>query len=422
MNIAILGQGLQSQVAAALFASVGNQVVIFESEQFVEIDLSEPGLNHLFQEQKSKGRLVHLEMITEEERLYEFVLLSGILSENLFSEHKEYLLNSIDNNTKFIILDPSKVGEAQQLSLLIESLHGDISVSSVPLLVREGRAIEDFSRPEIIIVGCDNKAKLSDIKNLFYPFNRVKDVIKVVSSREAEFSSFAGNAMLATRLSFMNEMASLAEKSDVDIDVVRECIGRDPRIGSDYLYPGCGYGGKSLVEHVAKVAEELSSRTDDLGLLETVSRINERQKDLLFRKIWRFFGGDLKHKIVAVWGVSFKPGSASIEGAPAVKLIQSLLAQSATVRAYDPWALNNLKNYFGKDAAIEICESSQDALLGADILAICTEWKEFWNPDFNFLSSSLKMKAVFDGRNIFDPKVLQEKEIKYFAIGRGKSI
>jgi len=220
----------------------------------------------------------------------------------------------------------------------------------------------------------------------------------------------------------MNEMADLAEQTGVDIEVVRECIGSDPRIGNDYLYPSCGYGGSALAENLAKIADALKTRTGDLGLLSVVAEINEKQKDVLFRKIWKFFGTELKGLKIAVWGVSFKPGSPSIASAPAINLIDSLLAQGASVKVYDPLASGNIRAHYSHVNSIEIAGNRDEALIGCDALAICTEWKEFWSPDFELIKSELNFPAIFDGRNLYQPNLLKKDGIRYFGIGRGERI
>jgi len=451
LKIAVIGDSLQSKVAAALLASVGNSVLHFAENNTVWAESNEPGLAELYRAQCEESRL---RVSTSDEQgfeagelLFDFVLLAEISPEDALNRYHSLLMPTINKGSCFIILTPSSIGEAQAFNAHLKSYvlksisnahinektldvhketdenhHALNSVCSVPLLLREGRALSDFSRPDCIVVGCDNKNALSKVGGLFYPFNRVKNVIKSVSTREAEFACFAGHAMLATRLSFMNEMASLAERSYVDIEVVRECMGSDPRIGRDYLYPGCGYGGKALADNVSKIALELRERSDDLGLLETVAKINERQKDLIFRKIWKFFKGELKGKTVAVWGASFKPGSASIAGAPATSLIESLVVNLANVKVFDPLASATLIEYFGSSERVQVVESANETLEGADVLAICTEWKSFWSPDFIALKSNLKYQAIFDGRNILDPELVKQHGLRYFGIGRGESI
>lgn len=448
MKIAVVGEGLNSIVASSIFASVGNDVYVNSINNFNDSYLAEPGLHRLYTEQLSKGRLkafggesfnsnsiqfnnqqvnnqqvnngqTNHEQANSEQAENDIEII--VLAEEGQSESIEKIIQcfnfSIKNNAVFIVLSPSFIGESESLEKKLNQLKINNKVCCIPLLIREGSAINDFSRPDRIVVGCDDLDAMEKIKSLFYPFNRVKNVMKVVHPREAEFSSFAGNAMLATRLSFMNEMANLAERLAVDIDVIRECIGSDPRIGKDYLYPGCGFGGNALDKNIDRVAKELQTQTDDLGLLEIVSKINKRQKDLLFRKIWTFFKTDIKGKHIAIWGGSFKPGTASIDRSPAIKLIESLLAQSASVAIYDPLANENLMKTFGNH--ITVYNNVYDVLVDADVLAICTEWKEFWSPDFERVRDTLKYKAIFDGRNLYNPLQLKELGLKYFGIGKG---
>jgi len=422
MKVAVIGNELQSYVTAALLASVGNQVVFFNDAGEDQSVLREPGLESLYHHQLETIRLCYFSTEQHQAERFDFVFLADISPQNVLEKYQDSLLVTIKQGACFIILTPSEIGEAQKFSKILNNIGEQVSVCCVPMLHREGRAIEDFSRPEKLIIGCDDELHLENIKNLFYPFNRVKNTIKCVSTKEAEFSSFAGNAMLATRLGFMNEMANLAESSNVDIDVVRECIGSDPRIGQDYLYPGCGYGGKVLAENVAKIARKLHSFSDNLGLLDTVEKINQRQKDLLFRKIWRFFETELKEKTIAIWGASFKPRSSSIEGAPSIHLINSLLSQSANVIVYDPMAQNSLEKHYLGIEGIKFATSAYSAIEDADVLAICTEWKEFWNPDLEKLKVLLKAKAVFDGRNILEPRKMKTSGLQYFGIGRGEKI
>lgn len=416
MKIAVIGQGLKPVVCATVLASVGNDVVMHLTDENQDTEFTEPGLTRFYNEQISSGRLCRLEKV-KNEFVAEIIILADESPQEYYRSIPEALKSSVTQNAIHIILTPSYIGEAEDLEGKLTEYKSSSKVCCVPLLIREGRAVADFSRPNRIILGCDDKNVLNKVKSLFYPFNRVKDVIKIVVPREAEFSSFAGNAMLATRLSFMNEMANLAERLNVDIEVVRECIGSDPRIGKDYLYPGCGYGGAALDKNLEKVARELRSRSDDLGLLDVVSKINERQKDLLFRKIWAFFNTDLKGKRVAIWGASFKPGTANIDRAPAITLVDSLLAQECHVSIYDPLAGENLSNRYGD--SIDIGTNAYDVLNEADILAICTEWKEFWSPDFARIAATLKYQAIFDGRNLYNQNLLDEFNLKYYGIGKG---
>ncbi len=420
MNILVIGEGLNIFVSSALFASVGNQVYLLTQSSIENYQL-EPGLLPLYNEQISTERLKLIDEFDNENKKLDLSIDIIIINEINFLEiekhYSEVLKRIVGDTSTAILLKPSDIGETQYFKEELSKINLNIEVCSVPLLVREGRAISDFSRPNLILLGCDSDKAARKAELLFYPFNRVKNCIKRVSSTEAEFSNFAGHAMLATRLSFMNEMASLAERLNVDIEVVRECIGLDPRIGKDYLYPGCGFGGRTLEANLKKVAKKLKQRGDDLGLLEVVDKINERQKDLLFRKIWQFFNGQLSGKTIAIWGVAFKPETDSINGSPAIILAESLLAYGCKVRIYDPKAMNSFKTIFPKHEQIVYCKSSIECVEETDVLAICTEWKEFWSPDFQALSNKLKAKAIFDGRNIYSKNLTEEYGIKYFGIG-----
>ena len=423
MNIAIFGEGLKSKVAAAIFASVGNQVFVFNATGLKKAFDNEPQLEALYLQQKKSTRLIEFQEEINNEIVFDYIVVADIELSSIFVLFEKQISKSLQNKGTIINLSPTEIGESEKIyknyiaSLKVnDELNEDLDridtqnylpICCIPLLIREGRAISDFSRPDNIILGCDNSQQVEGLKALFYPFNRAKDVVKVVSARDAEFSCFAGNAMLATRLSFMNEMADLAEQTGVDIEVVRECIGSDPRIGNDYLYPSCGYGGSALAGNLAKVADALKTRTGDLGLLNVVAEINEKQKDILFRKIWKFFATELKGIKIAIWGVSFKPGSPSIVAAPAINLIDSLIAQGASVKVYDPLASDNIRalygsgNGVGNKNSVEIAENRDEALMGCDALAICTEWKEFWAPDFELIKSELNFPAIFDGRNLY---------------------
>lgn len=421
MRVLFLGDGLQAVVTAALLASVGNRVSLFGKKELWLSFGSEPGLGILLDEQKASGRLKIVQKFGQDES-FDFIFLSNRTVAWLVSELQDELAKSLEQGAIFVLLTPSEIGESIEATQRLAAVSPQSSVCCLSMLLREGRAIQDFSRPTSIIIGCDKDSAIDEVKSLFYPFNRVKDVMRFVTSKEAEFSSFAGSAMLATRLSFINEMAALAERCQVDIEVVRECIGSDPRIGVDYLYPGCGYGGTTLEENVRKIANALKWRSDDLGLLEVVAEINRRQKDLLFRKIWQFYQGQLSTKTIAVWGAAFKPGTPSLKGAPAIQLINALVAQGANVRIYDPMAKHELAQLFENTSQCEVTESADEAIINADILAICTEWKEFWSPDFAELSCKLKDQAIFDGRNLYQPGKVKAFGLKYYAIGRGDSL
>lgn len=420
MKLSVIGNDLNSKVAASLFASVGNQVSIFDLATLKNVCVNEPNLQSMFEAQLEVDRLSQIDF--EREEVFDFSILSDVPSFREYWSDNSKILALVKRSRGIIILSPSSVGEACELQRQLIKEGCNTIVSCIPIIVREGRAIQDFSRADSIVVGSDNVDAFAYIEELFYPFNRLRNTIKKVSTKEAEFACFASHAMLATRLSFMNEMANLAERSNVDIEVVRECMGLDPRIGQDYLYPGCGYGGRALEENVVKVAEQLSERSDDLGLLDIVSKINERQKDLLFRKLWKFYHCELANKTIAIWGAAFKPGSSHFKDSPSMTLINSLVHQSANVVVYDPLAGVQLKHHFKGNMQVSVADSAYEALENANCLVICTEWKEFWSPDFSKFESLLIDKAIFDGRNLYSPDTFSKLNLRYFGIGRGEPI
>jgi UDPglucose 6-dehydrogenase len=429
MNIAVFGSYLKSKVSAALFASVGNQVYIFNDSILEQTILDERDLNDLYATQKQSNRLIPYDAKRHHSITFSYIIVADILLSSLFENWMSSILPSLQKEANIIYLTPTQIGESEQAyqnhlqSILKNSKKTDFysPICCAPLLIREGRSLLDFSRPDSLILGCDHVESIIGLRQLFYPFNRVKNVIKIVSTKEAEFSYFVSNAMLATRLSFMNEMAELAESVSIDIDVIRKCIGMDPRIGKEYLYPGCGYGGPTLNQNLYPVVHALKKRTDDLGLLDIVMKINKRQKETLFRKIWSFFQSDLKGKHIAIWGAAFKPGTSSIVQAPAIDLIDALIAQEAHIQLYDPLAHIALQKRYDSIKQVKMVSSRDEALIGCDVLAICTEWKEFWSPNFEQIKSHLHYPAIFDGRNLYPPDYLKSLGILYFGIGRGNT-
>ncbi len=297
------------------------------------------------------------------------------------------------------------------------SLANRVAVS-LPDLMQEGSAIAGFTRPNHWLLGCCDEWAEAEVREILRPFNRRRDNLMVMTQREAEFTKLAITGMLATRLSFMNDMANLADSLQVDIEQVRQGVGADPRIGEHYLYPGCGFGGLSFSRDVMSLAHSLESSGVGSDLLEEVLAINERQKELLFRKLWSFFKTDLKDKTFAIWGAAFKPGSDRIDNAPVLRLLQALWAQGAKVKIHDPKALPALVEWAGERDDLEACETPYDALKGADALLLVTEWKNYWTPDFEQIKASLKQPVILDGRNIYDPAYIRSLGFTYFGVGR----
>jgi UDPglucose 6-dehydrogenase len=277
-------------------------------------------------------------------------------------------------------------------------------------------------RPDRIVVGTDSAHVQDVMRELYGPFNRSHERMLFMDIRSAEMTKYAANAMLATKISFMNEMANLAERLGADIEMVRLGIGSDPRIGYHFIYPGCGYGGSCFPKDVQALERTARQVGYDAQLLQSVESVNYRQKDRLFEKISRHFDGDLKGRTIAVWGLAFKPQTDDMREASSRVLMEALWREGARVRAYDPEAMNEARRIYGEREDLVLVDHQDDALDGADALAICTEWKSFRVPDFEKMRTGLARPLIFDGRNLYDPDHLQEMGFTYYGIGRGKSI
>jgi UDPglucose 6-dehydrogenase len=298
----------------------------------------------------------------------------------------------------------------------------EFDVVSNPEFLKEGAAIEDFMKPDRIIVGTDNPRTAELLRTLYEPFNRSRDRLIVMAVRSAELTKYAANAMLATKISFMNELANVAERVGADIEHVRVGIGSDPRIGYEFIYPGCGYGGSCFPKDVRALvasAEEVGYRSE---LLSAVQEVNERQKLVLFDKISQHFAGKLRGKVIALWGLAFKPNTNDMREASSRVLMEALWAAGAKVQAYDPVALEEAQRLYGQRPDLTLCHRADKALDGADALAIVTEWREFRSPDFDLIAKTLREPVIFDGRNLYEPAMLKKKGIRYYAIGRGESV
>ena len=359
----------------------------------------------------------------------------------------QYVLEAARNIGRYangfkVIVDKSTVpvGTAQHVrNVVVEELKARgieptgknaFSVLSNPEFLKEGAAVDDFMRPDRIVLGVDDdeagQIAREKIKRLYAPFNRNHDRTLYMDVRSAEFTKYAANAMLATRISFMNDLSNLADAVGADIEAVRRGIGSDPRIGYHFLYAGCGYGGSCFPKDVQALAQTARENGHRLRILEAVEEVNDLQKEVLVGKIMKRMGEDLRGRTFAVWGLAFKPNTDDMREASSRRLIGALLERGATVRAYDPVALAESRRVFALDLAnkpqqlerLHFVEAQKDALPGADALVIVTEWKEFKSPDFAHLKSELKMPVIFDGRNLYEPEAMAELGIDYFAIGR----
>jgi UDPglucose 6-dehydrogenase len=293
------------------------------------------------------------------------------------------------------------------------------SVVSNPEFLKEGAAVEDFMKPDRIIVGADDERAIHLMQALYGPFQRTRDKFVLMDVRSAELSKYAANAMLATRISFMNELALVAEKIGADIEQVRRGIGSDPRIGHQFLYAGCGYGGSCFPKDVKALLHSAADVGEPLQLLSAVARANERQKHVLVNKVTERFGDNLEGKHFALWGLAFKPDTDDLREAPSLVIVAELLKRGARVTAHDPVAMDEARRVLGDSPNLQFAPTPMDCLEGADALLIVTEWKAFRSPDFDRVARLLRQRVVFDGRNLFDPQAMSEAGFEYFAIGRG---
>jgi UDPglucose 6-dehydrogenase len=432
MKVSIYGDTHYAWVTAAKLAETGNSVMLCteiddqDSRQSMKVT-REAMLPELLAQEQASGRLV----LANGDAVYSHGVLH-LLAADAGLPALEALVDRILQvsaaDTYLVLLSPLPVGALQGLQdyanarLRAQVKPHRVYVAAMPLFIREGSALADFARPSLFVLGAEHEAVVKRVLDLMRPFIRNAAHMMVVPLAAAELIKFGINAMLATRISFMNEMAALAERVGVDVELVRRGLAADPRIGADYLAPGCGFGGPSFSDELLSFARTVKENLDTAGLVDAVIAINESQREILFRKIWRFFRGNLRGRTVAIWGGAFKPGTASIENSVVQPLLQALWAQGCRTCIYDPMAAEALRLEHGDQPLLEIASSAVDAVRGADALAIVTAWEEFWNPDFSLLRQSLKRPVIFDGRNIYDPKQMLEHGFRYFAIGRGESI
>jgi len=440
VKVTVFGSGYVGLVTGACFAEAGNHVVCVDIDagkvarlQQGEIPIHEPGLDALVKRNFDKGRLKFTTDAEEGIRhgLFQFIAVGTPPEEDGSADlsHVLAVAETIGRHmTDYrIVVDKSTVpvGTADKVRECIEQALGErgarieFDVVSNPEFLKEGAAIADFMKPDRVIVGTENPRTAELLKTLYDPFTRNRDRMIVMDVRSAELTKYAANAMLATKISFMNEMANLAERMGADIEKVRVGIGSDPRIGYSFIYPGAGYGGSCFPKDVKALAHSAGEYQFDAQLLKSVEAVNKKQKQVLFNKISGYFGGDLKGKTVAVWGLAFKPNTDDMREAPARELMEALWKAGARVRAYDPVAMGEAARIYGNRADLVLAKDAESALDGADVLAIVTEWQEFRSPDFEVIRDALRHPAIFDGRNLYEPAMVKTFGLKYYGIGRG---
>jgi UDPglucose 6-dehydrogenase len=398
-----------------------------------ELPIFEPGLAEIVRRNVAAGRLHFSTDVEEAVRFGTIVFIAvGTPPDEDGSADLRYVLAAARGIGRHmtdykVVVDKSTVpvGTADAVRRTIDEALAErgvqvpYAVVSNPEFLKEGAAVEDFMRPDRIIVGADDQQAILHMRALYSPFQRNHQRLVVMDVRSAELSKYAANAMLATRISFMNEMALLAERVGADIELVRQGIGADPRIGYHFLYAGCGYGGSCFPKDVKALIKTAANEDLSLQVLQAVESANERQKHVLVEKVLRRFGSDLGGRRFALWGLAFKPDTDDMREAPSLVIMRELLAHSATVVAYDPVAMPDAKRRLGDRQGIEYADSPMAAAEGADALLIVTEWKEFRSPDFARLAQALRQPVVFDGRNVFQVELAQSAGIEYHGIGRG---
>ena len=440
MKVTVFGIGYVGLVQGAVLAEVGHDVVCIDIDaNKVErlkqghIPIYEPGLEALVKENHAAGRLNFTTDAAAGVKHGEVQFIAvGTPPDEDGSADLKYVLAVAETIAKHmehpqIIIDKSTVpvGTADKVSAKITQVLATrgredlaFSVVSNPEFLKEGSAVADCMRPDRIVIGTDNKNAEDVMRELYAPFNRNHEKIIVMDVRSAELTKYAANCMLATKISFMNEMANLAEILGADIEMVRQGIGSDPRIGYQFLYAGVGYGGSCFPKDVQALIRTADSIDFDAKVLKAVEIRNEEQKSVLFKKISKHFNGDLKDKIFALWGLSFKPNTDDMREAPSRVLMEALWKAGAKVQAFDPEAMKETQRIYGNKNELSLCGTKESALKGADALVIVTEWQEFKAPDFELVKQHLRANLIFDGRNLFNPSKMKEKQIKYYSIGR----
>ncbi|WP_421318378.1 UDP-glucose dehydrogenase family protein [Aeromonas veronii] len=439
MKVTIFGTGYVGLVQAAVLAEVGHQVccVDVDDERIAALRLGqipfyEPGLAPLVESHLASGRLsftvdpaigvAHADLL---------LIAVGTPADEDGSADLQHVLAVADtigrlmSRPKLVVTKSTvPVGTAQQvrehieLQLAERGLTLACEVAANPEFLKEGAAVNDCMRPDRIIIGCDSERALEQLRALYAPFNHNHDRIVVMDLRSAELTKYAANAMLATKISFMNEMAALAEQLGADIEAVRQGMGADPRIGYHFIYPGCGYGGSCFPKDIKSLRHTAASVGCDAPLLAAVEQVNQRQQLKMAQTLLTRFGPDLRGRTFALWGLAFKPGTDDMRDAPSRPLQAAIWAAGGRVQAFDPKAMGRARQIYGQRPDLLLCPTQEAALEGADALLICTEWQAFRAPDFQQLKALLNQPVIIDGRNLYDPRQLSELGFDYHAIGR----
>ncbi|TVT83035.1 UDP-glucose/GDP-mannose dehydrogenase family protein [Pseudomonas sp. H3(2019)] len=442
MKISVIGSGYVGLVQATVLAEVGHDVVCMDVDQNKikmlqkgHVTIFEPGLESMVKENLESGRL---HFTSDEKMAIEhgqvLFIAVGTPSDEDGSADLKYVLSVGDAVARhrvepLILVEKSTVpvGTGDTLRAHIEGVLKkagrtlEFDIVSNPEFLKEGSAVSDCRRPDRIVIGCEREEVREVMRDLYAPFNRNHDRIMFMDLRSAELTKYAANCMLATKISFINQIAELAEHLGADIEAVRMGIGADQRIGYHFIYPGCGYGGSCFPKDMRALIHSAQEANCSSDLLQAVEAINQRQKHKLFERINAFYKGELKGKTFALWGLAFKPNTDDMRDAPSRVLMESLWAAGAHVRAFDPEAMQETQRLYPDQPNLSLMGTPESALVGADALIVCTEWQQFKAPDFKLIEERLKAPVIFDGRNLYDADRLARKGFKYFPMGRGES-
>ncbi|MDW2981515.1 MAG: UDP-glucose/GDP-mannose dehydrogenase family protein [Rhodanobacter sp.] len=443
MKVTIFGTGYVGLVTGACLAEMGNHVVCVDIDagkverlKRGEIPIYEPGLEEIVLRNHAGGRLdftveaapaiAHGELIfiavgtpPDEDGSADLQYVQKVAG--TIGRHLDRYAVVVNKST-VPVGTADRVREAVAAELAARRATVEFDVVSNPEFLKEGAAVEDCLRPDRIIVGASSERAVALLRKLYAPFNRNHDRMVVMDERSAELTKYAANAMLATKISFMNEIANIAERVGADVELVRHGIGSDPRIGYSFIYPGAGYGGSCFPKDVQALERTAHAHGYEARLLGAVEAVNRQQKGKLFELISRHLDGRLAGRTVALWGLAFKPNTDDMREAPSRRLMEQLWNAGAKVRAFDPEAREEARRLYGDRDDLVLCEHAMDALQGADVLAVVTEWKTFRSPDFAAIRAALAVPAVFDGRNLYDPVAVEEAGLAYYGIGRGRSL
>jgi UDPglucose 6-dehydrogenase len=423
MKVCVYGSTLTAWVTAACLAKAGNEVVLHEGEDTCSKELSdisvirdELGLATEITQQINDGRF---DRANDEDHCE--ATIHWLALEANDQRRVKYLIDVIASTKKpdtFIVNQCNfEVGATITLRNRLAEKGCEAMVIYIPDNLEQGKALQLFLQPKRMIIGIDNDKALARTKALLRPFSKQLENMQVMGTKEAEFTKFATTGMLAIRLGYINELANLADQLNVDIDVIKNGMGTDPRIGNHYLSPGCGFGGQNFQTYLSMLSDIFDEK-GSRSILKTVIDENEVQKEILFRKCWQHYKGNLTGKTVAIWGVSFKPGTASIDNAPSVKVIDALLSQGVHVNVHDPEGLHNIRDRYETNSNLMCYDNMYDAINACDALMLITEWPQYMSPDFDKLLSMMKIPFIIDGRNVFDKELMDNLGFTYVGIGR----